>query len=236
MLTDRVQRRQVFAPMHWTRQNSRNGHINALVTPVTDPVSGQPALKTTAVTIKSFAAGWYGFLASENPIRVQSDYCAVARTATGWTAELAGTAPREDWEVFLGQLTDVTAGEVSRYCDPKSGQTRLAVTCDGRIVALLFVGLTPVGLSRRNAVQSIGTLQPTMNALAGRAGDDFPDDGAILCSCFSIGVNAIQRAISRGADTVAKIGERTCAGTNCGSCRPELAEMLAARMPKLAAE
>jgi assimilatory nitrate reductase catalytic subunit len=63
-----------------------------------------------------------------------------------------------------------------------------------------------------------------------------PDNGAIVCSCFSVGTHAIRRAIAQGADTVAALGQRTCAGTNCGSCKPELAAFLAAIPARVAAE
>jgi assimilatory nitrate reductase catalytic subunit len=222
--------------MHWTRQNSSNSQANALVARVTDPVSGQPALKGSTVMAKAFEAKWYGFLASQAPIVAQSDYCAIARSNAGWTAELAGLNTPKDWLAVLGQLTDVTEAEISVYEDVPSGQTRLAAVVDGCIKALLFVGPGPLGLARRTAANAIGSTQSALMALAGRPASDAPDEGAILCSCFSVGVNVIQRAIDGGAGTVAKIGESTCAGTNCGSCRPELAAMLAAQMPKLAAE
>jgi assimilatory nitrate reductase catalytic subunit len=72
--------------------------------------------------------------------------------------------------------------------------------------------------------------------LAGRPAGSGPDEGAILCSCFSVGVNTIQQAIAGGANSLAEIGARTCAGTNCGSCRPEITALLAAHLPKMAAE
>jgi assimilatory nitrate reductase catalytic subunit len=236
LLTERVQRGQVFSPMHWTRQNSSASQTNALVAAVTDPVSGQPALKGSYVTAKAFGAKWYGFLASRSAITACAEYSAVARSTTGWTAELAGRDVPDDWLGVLRQLVDVDTADVSVYEDRATGQTRLAVTAGGRIDALLFVGPEPIGVARRVISAAIGSAQSPLLALAGRAAGDSPDDGAILCSCFSVGVNVIQRAIDNGAGTVAAIGEATCAGTNCGSCRPEVAAMLAAQIPKLAAE
>ena len=236
LLTDRVQPGQVFSPMHWTRQNGKNSQTNALVAAVTDPVSGQPASKGSIVTAQPFAASWYGFLASQAPINAQPDYCAIARSNKGWTAELAGLERPDDWAVFLGSLTGTDAGEISTYEDAISGQTRLALTKNGYIEALLFIGPEPLALARRVAANAIGTAQPALAALAGRAAANIVDDGAIICSCFSVGVNTIQRAIAGGANTVALIADRTCAGTNCGSCRPELAAMLAVQAPKLASK
>ncbi|MGO4906998.1 molybdopterin-dependent oxidoreductase [Pseudorhodobacter sp. W20_MBD10_FR17] len=236
LITDRVQKGQVFAPMHWTRQNSAHSGANSLVAAVVDPVSGQPALKGSMVAMQPFAAAWYGFVASQTQITPAADYCAVARSNTGWTAELAGMETPNDWAGFLAELTGQRGGEVSSYLDAKTGQTRIAMTQDGAITALLFVGAAPVALQRRNATQIIGQSQPALAALAGRPAGNTPDEGAILCSCFSIGVNAIQRAIADGANSLAEIGARTCAGTNCGSCRPEITALLTVQKPALAAE
>jgi NAD(P)H-nitrite reductase large subunit len=42
----------------------------------------------------------------------------------------------------------------------------------------------------------------------------------------------LREAIANGADSVAALGEITKAGTGCGSCKTELAQIVAARSPK----
>jgi assimilatory nitrate reductase catalytic subunit len=66
-----------------------------------------------------------------------------------------------------------------------------------------------------------------MMLLAGRPGGAVADPGRRVCSCFGVGVNQIRAAVSEGCDSVAAIGEKTRAGTNCGSCRPEIARIIA---------
>jgi assimilatory nitrate reductase catalytic subunit len=52
-----------------------------------------------------------------------------------------------------------------------------------------------------------------------------------------VGVNTIVAAIAGGeAASVEAIGAVLRAGTNCGSCRPELGALLAAHAPRIAAE
>ena len=49
------------------------------------------------------------------------------------------------------------------------------------------------------------------------------DEGALVCSCFSVRVNTIVDAIqSQRLTSVDEIGDALQAGTNCGSCRAEL--------------
>ena len=73
---------------------------------------------------------------------------------------------------------------------------------------------------------------------SGSSADDRPDPGAIVCSCFGVGVNTIAGAIASGqCVSVAEIGSALKAGSNCGSCRPEIARLVALHLPmKEAAE
>lgn len=50
--------------------------------------------------------------------------------------------------------------------------------------------------------------------------------GKVICSCRGVGEGTVLEAIHAGCRTVEEIGEKTGAGTRCGSCRPELASLL----------
>ena len=76
------------------------------------------------------------------------------------------------------------------------------------------------------------TLSPATRRalLAGREpGGALPEPP--VCVCLGVGAAAIAAAIAAGCDTVEAVGAATRAGTNCGSCRPEIRSALAARMP-----
>ncbi len=64
LVTDRQRKGSVYVPMHWTGQFASEGRANAVTHPATDPVSGQPGLKRVAVSLKPFAATWFGFAVS----------------------------------------------------------------------------------------------------------------------------------------------------------------------------
>jgi assimilatory nitrate reductase catalytic subunit len=68
-----------------------------------------------------------------------------------------------------------------------------------------------------------------MAILAGRAPKGVPESGPVVCSCFAVGRSTLLRAI-RGEQLVSveQIGTALRAGTNCGSCIPELKGLLAA--------
>ena len=73
--------------------------------------------------------------------------------------------------------------------------------------------------------------------LIGRRPADQPDPGPTLCSCFGVGVNTIVTAIeSKALFSVDEVGMALEAGTNCGSCRPEIADLLGRVQRRTAAE
>src|SRR5262249_58619557 len=64
--------------------------------------------------------------------------------------------------------------------------------------------------------------------LSGRSAAGLMSTGPIVCACFSVGLATIRAAIEAGAvANVEGIGEALRAGTNCGSCLPELKRILA---------
>ncbi|MEL6618617.1 MAG: molybdopterin-dependent oxidoreductase, partial [Pseudomonadota bacterium] len=235
--TTRVQPGALFAPMHWTRTRSSAGWVNCTVSVGTDPASGQPALKSATVQARRFEAAWYGYLASASEIAPQGgEYCAVARTATGWQAEMAGRALPDSWATLLAPVAGQSDPVVTEVQDAAVGLTRLAVVADGCIVALFFASPTPVALSRSHAIAQIGTAADPLAALAGAPPADQPDPGPTVCACLSVGRNRIRAAIAGGAATLDAVADCTGAGTNCGSCRPEIAALLIPTPSRLAAE
>ncbi|WP_127903526.1 nitrate reductase [Solirhodobacter olei] len=236
LVTDRVRPGELFAPMHWTGETAPTGRVDALIAAETDAVSGQPESKAAAVRVAPFRAAWYGFAVSRAPIRPDLAYWATARTASGWRAELAGEEVPEDWEATARALFDLPGAEVVTVTDPTRGVARVALMEAGHLAAALFAGPEPVALSRTHAAGLVsGRAGPGL--LAGRPAADMPDPGAILCACFEVGVNTILAAIAEeGLASVEEIGRTLRAGTNCGSCRPELRRLIGASALREAAE
>jgi assimilatory nitrate reductase catalytic subunit len=226
-LSPEQRRGSVFAPFHWNDQFAAKARVDALVSGQTDPISGQPASKSARVEVKSFAVNWYGFaLCVQKPDVAEAAYWALARIDGGWRMELAGTSAPNDWTVFAEALVGVKDGETLAYHDIAGGRHRFAIFADGRLVGALFVAPEPVEVARGFAIQHFGKAftepRRRLELLSGRPGSDRPDAGAIVCSCFNVGVNQIVAAIRGGAATVEAVGGATRAGTNCGSCRPEI--------------
>jgi assimilatory nitrate reductase catalytic subunit len=224
-ITTAVTQGQVFAPMHWTGETAPSARVDALVAAVVDPVSGQPESKASAVSARKLNAAWYGFAVSTDQPAPDCDYWALARTTAGYRVELAGCAEPKDWERAARTMFDLPKAKVTSYTDPTRKLHRLAFHTDGRLLAALFVSPEPVAVMRDYLATRPG--EEVGAILLGRTPADVPDPGPVLCSCFGVGINTIARAVEdQGLVTVNDIGSALRAGTNCGSCKPEIADLL----------
>ncbi len=223
----------VFAPMHWTDQFASSARVDALAEGHTDPVSGQPELKFTPVALAPYPASWHGFAVSEQaPQRAGLDYWALARTKAGFRLELAGLSSLEDWTAFAHDVLALGDGaDMLAYHDAGTGQYRFAAFDGDRLTGALFIARDPVSVSRSWACEQLGQTvsepRDRLRMLAGRAAQGGEDRGAVVCSCFEVGVKQITNAVLAGrCGTVEQIGKELRAGTNCGSCRPEIRKII----------
>ncbi|KRB21986.1 nitrate reductase [Mesorhizobium sp. Root695] len=228
LVTARQRQGSLFAPMHWTDQFSAKGRLDTLTAPLTDPISGQPALKHVAARIEKFAAKAFGFAVTrQRPEPVGATYWAVAKCKGGWRVELAFADDDIDWAGFAGSLFGASPGaEILAYHDRDAGQHRIATFDGDQLSGALFVAPGPVAVSRGWAAEQLSAEHVDRRArlaiVAGRPGGIDLDRGAIVCSCFGVGANQIAEAVRRGCGSVGAIGAALHAGTNCGSCRAEI--------------
>ncbi|MEM7058828.1 MAG: molybdopterin-dependent oxidoreductase [Pseudomonadota bacterium] len=241
LVTDRTPKGSLFVPMHWTSLWASEGLVDTMVPAATDPVSGQPELKGAAVSAAPYRPAWYGFAASSVEPTIMDlpgiGYWAKAVTETGWRLELAGDVTPFCWETHARLLFGQSAETpVASFIDRSAGRVHIALRDGDRTVGALFISKTPVEVARAHVIAKLQDLAP-MQLLAGRPGADQPDTGAIVCSCVGVGARTIVDAVAaQGLQTVEEIGAATGAGTNCGSCRPELRAFLIPQMSKVAAE
>ncbi|MBZ9758025.1 molybdopterin-dependent oxidoreductase [Mesorhizobium sp. ESP6-5] len=234
LVTTRQRPGSLFAPMHWTDQFAARGRLDTLTASLTDPVSGQPALKHVAARIEKFTAGAFGFAVTrKRPVMMAADYWAIARCRGGWRVELAFANDDIDWTAFAGSLFDAADAEMLAYHDHEAGQHRIAAFQGEHLAGALFIAPGPVAVSRGWAAEQLGEVHASQRErfriVAGRAGADRPDAGATVCSCFNVGVNQITAAVAAGCNSVEAIGATLKAGTNCGSCRSEIRTIIQAR-------
>lgn len=220
----------IFVPMHWTQQNSSLSRVDAVVNPEVDPVSGQPELKHTPVKISPYQAVWYGFILSKTRLNLsENDYCVSVNGEQFWRYELAGESQIGDYSTWAKQRLG-EEGEWLEYADIKAERFRAGIIKNNQLDAVVFLAATHQ-LPTRTWLSKLFTESPLSdearsNLLAGKPGADQPDVGPLVCACFGIGENTIKDTISCGAaKSVEDIGKQLKAGTNCGSCIPEIKKL-----------
>ena len=223
-ITDAQRPGELFVPIHWTDRTSSGGRTGLLPRPLCDPISGQPGFKATPASIAPVATEWRGFVILRGEAAIMPACLWATRVAVpmGAVWEVAGNGDPARLDALLPKGDRIEANDRAR------GSRRVAVLQDGRMVAALFITKSGELPPRDWLVAQLSAAEAAPTLLAGRAPGVQVDRGAIVCACFDIGLKTIVSAIADQRLTdVAAIGAALGAGTNCGSCRPALAKLLA---------
>lgn len=232
-LTDSQTPGSLFAPIHWNSQNSSAGSIGQLVNAVLDPFSGQPELKHTPVRVSKAAMHWYGYLLTRRLPEQLPDYWVRVRQNGFWRIELAHTGYIDNWQALSRLLLPHDdQADWLQYQDPRSGTYRGVLLDQGKLDGVLYIGAKPE-LPGRDWLVSLFAgqeldLPSRMALVAGRPPGKQVDCGKIVCSCFQVGQKTLEAAMAQGMN-LEQLQQTLKAGTNCGSCVPEIKALLAKR-------
>jgi len=196
---------------------------------VVDPISGQPEFKHAVASIKLCDARWYGFIISrQKPALKYSRYWARSRGKGFWRYEIAGHEQPEDWAIHAKTLLNVEQGEEwAEFYDKADGHYRAARFVAGHLDSVIFIDssilLPPrdwlISLFQKDQISA----KERSGLLQGAPPAEVEDVGKIICACFNVGEKTICKAVAEaGAENVEAVGEICQAGTNCGSCKPEI--------------
>ena len=236
VVSDRQRRGSLFAPIHWSDATASAARICDLVMPETDRYSGQPDAKATPAAIAPVRFAYRGFALTRQPIALpqgepQAAWWARVAVANGHGLLLATNDGPETWRGIARQVfADGT--ELAEYADEQRGIYRVAAFAGGQLTGCLFVGPAE-SAPQWDAVKALFEAEAVGDdarrvLLSGRSADGLVSAGPIVCACFSVGLATIRDAIQSGAATnVEAIGQALRAGTNCGSCLPELKRIVA---------
>ncbi len=220
----------VFVPIHWNHQFAPESVASTLIRPVTDPVSGQPESKFGTAAIAPFQARWHGRLLRRKgaPGGWAADYwCRVPQPdCDSWW--LAG-AEEVDW---VRQITRWLGGVPDLVMEDRGGgRYRAARLVNGRLDGVLLVDRDLTALPGIHwLAERFGSDQLTdleRRGLLSGQNVEAEDIGPVICSCFQVGEYQIEALARDGVEDVEELGQRLKCGTNCGSCLPELRNLLA---------
>jgi assimilatory nitrate reductase catalytic subunit len=226
VVIDRQPEGSIFTPIHWTDETASSARVGALVAPVVDPFSGQPESKATPATIApaSFARG--GFLLSRREMAFDGRvWWSRSAIADGYGYRIATDLSDDEWLASIRPRADA---EVVEFIDETAGVSRGAAFRAAR--AEFIWALAPAApdwefeleqLSREHA-----SAADRFALVAGRRDAAADDEGALVCACFGVGARRIETLARQGLRSAADIGSACKAGSNCGSCLPEIRRIL----------
>ncbi len=177
---------------------------------------------------------WQGFAVMRHrPAPLSGDCGVLSATETGWQIELNGRGARE-WDELARQLLLAPDESAAAYTltngDGEGCVFRAAAFLDDAFIGALLVAPRPLEIARDWLVARLGTVLGSgerFRLLDGRPSGSMIPRYSLVCYCHQIGDNEIKDAIQSGCRSVDTIGIATRAGTNCGSCQPRIADLLA---------
>jgi assimilatory nitrate reductase catalytic subunit len=228
VVSERQQRGMLFAPIHWNETNASGARVGALVAAFTDPFSGQPEAKSTPASIAPYEYVFRGFVLSRKELALPASlWWARAAVSGGYGYLFADNADLTRWPAWLRASA---VGDIAEYRDFSGGVYRAASFSGDAIETCLFVGPAHDAgdwdvVKQLFAAETLSDDERRM-LLSGRSTEGVVSSGPVICACFGVGRASICDAIAGGATTAAEIGAKLKAGTNCGSCIPELKRLI----------
>jgi assimilatory nitrate reductase catalytic subunit len=214
-----------FMPIHWNDCFASQARVDTLVTAHCDPISGQPAFKQTPVCVTPLRPRWHALLVSRTPLPLPEQDYWCRRPMGPWQLwDLAGRQ-RLHSDTLKALWAD-SADQWAEVEDSDGDHLRLVGYRNGQVQC--WFALQPQRPQTDEAwlMDALHNPEHTALTLARGLPADGGDCSALICSCHQVREARIVNAIDSGCRTVDAIGAATLAGTNCGSCIPELRKLL----------
>jgi assimilatory nitrate reductase catalytic subunit len=238
VMTEGQRKGMFFVPIHWSDENSSSARVGDLVAPRTDPFSGQPEAKATPAAISLVTLPMQGFIRTRRKLDLPAGtWWTHVTTPRGTELRIASAHDAMFWHHFAHDVLGRDAQLVEQL---EGGMVRAIAYVDGEFDACLSIGPGTSALrwDNLNSVIAAGPPQDGMQTTMSVCDASLltPDTGPMICACFGIGQNTVGNAVKSGAVTnIADIGRVLQAGSNCGSCLPELKRILARQRAKTSA-
>jgi assimilatory nitrate reductase catalytic subunit len=215
----------LFVPIHWNGETASFARTCELVAPHTDPISGQPEAKATPASIAPVEFAYRGFALTRSAVALPKDTWWARVALVGGIGTLFAT--NEDPRCWRDRAAALMGTELGEFIDLKRDIYRAVAVRNDRLENCLFLGPSNAA-PQWDAVKALFEAKMITGMqrrllLSGRAADGLAEIGPVICACYGVGLSLIREAIeSKRATNVETIGKALRAGTNCGSCLPEL--------------
>ena len=229
---DSKQRRgEVFAPFHWSATWGSHARVGALLNGVNDALSGQPELKHGAIQLSPVKMQSYGVIFGDETLvqRIQKAAYYFLKMPTPVAQSIEVADPRTPQEM-LGDIMPCLPRDAQWATKQGPEQLSVVVTHKEKLILAVLIHHRPTDMPRDWLDSLYSSEAITAEQIHGLL-EQQPDEefrlGKVVCSCFGVRENTIRQAISDGINTVGELGKALQCGTNCGSCKTELASLIA---------
>ena len=244
---------QAFIAMHWGEEFLSGRDcigVNALTSPAFDPSSKQPELKHAAVSISKAELPWRfvafawideaAALALQQALRSHMKRFAFASATLFGRGDKVGVLFRSANEspVEVGQVNQLFGLEregVLRYDDGRRANARRIRVDDGKLGAVSLAGDVSAERWLRGYLEEglpVASLGRLLLQPGGQPPKGFATRGKVVCACMNVSQDEIAQALgqvgaSGDGDKLAMLQQKLKCGTSCGSCVPELKQLIA---------
>jgi assimilatory nitrate reductase catalytic subunit len=234
-ISDAQREDSVFVPMHWTESFASKGRANALVRSIKDQLSGQPEFKHSPVVVSALNAQWQGVLITALPFTPSQEiewFKVPLEHATLWELIKLTDSIAPSW--IEDSFPDIEEWVV--LSDSSQRFLSAAGFIENKLSLVLMSGPDLPLFDKKWLSEQIGkTIEnkgERLRLLSGVPADPASQTGRTVCSCFQVGEQTIINCLSKGeASSVEALGTQLKCGTNCGSCIPELRQMVQQYIP-----
>ncbi|WEM41493.1 nitrate reductase [Photobacterium sp. DA100] len=225
---------QMFAPFHWSDCTTSMGKVNALLAGQRDPLSGQPEFKATPVSVEPSPYQSEALLISQSnhvPDWLSpQEHWTCQRSHNGYIFRITSQQTPEQLHKWLATQQAKRDGRGQQHIDiAQSNQSRYARFHNNQL-SVAFIVSNDLQICETDYLSTLvgrPLSDPLVQTLF--TGKALPEHqaGRLVCACKQVRANTIAQAVRSGTcDSVKAICQVTQAGTGCGSCLPELQQML----------
>jgi nitrite reductase (NADH) large subunit len=122
--------------------------------------------------------------------------------------------------------------QVVQIVEERRDSYRKLIIRDERLVGAMLVGNTAATATLVQLFDRGDKVPEDPLELLCQLRSAVPAGERIVCNCHKVSEGALREAIAAGADSTPALGEATRAGTGCGSCKGELAQLIASQPKK----
>lgn len=212
---------ELFMSMHWAGRYGGESSVNAIVNSVKDPISGQPAFKSSYVEVQDAAVKTYGMFIGTQFDSGKFLYSAFqAESNLGIWRFAHDKRPKKQ---------SFCRTEKSRRITIDIAQGWLAVDYDlvgdVRIIrSVLVVSSEPIQTDYTNFTHLIGKPMELSQLLTITQSQS---SAKLVCSCFRVTDKQIHDAMEKqDCTSLTQLQNKLKCGTNCGSCVSQIKQMV----------